>query len=77
MTRLSDALTAYRICARAEGKSPRTIGWVMAVGPAGERLLRYAAVMVDGPLYRAFGRGGPDCVMGSNKLNRDCAHSTT
>jgi len=28
VTRLSDALTAYRICARAEGKSPRTIGWV-------------------------------------------------
>ena len=28
MTRLSDALVAYRICARAEGKSPRTIGRV-------------------------------------------------
>jgi site-specific recombinase XerD len=28
VTRLSDALTAYRICARAEGKSARTIGWV-------------------------------------------------
>ena len=28
MTKLSDALTAYRICAKAEGKSPRTIGWV-------------------------------------------------
>ncbi|MCJ7575501.1 MAG: tyrosine-type recombinase/integrase [Dehalococcoidia bacterium] len=28
MTRISDALTAYRICAKAEGKSPRTIGWV-------------------------------------------------
>ena len=28
MTKLSDALTAYRICAKAEGKSPRTIGLV-------------------------------------------------
>jgi len=26
--KLSDALTAYRICAKAEGKSPRTIGWI-------------------------------------------------
>ena len=25
---LSDALTVYRICARAEGKSPRTIQWI-------------------------------------------------
>ncbi|MFC1969911.1 tyrosine-type recombinase/integrase [Chloroflexota bacterium] len=28
VTKLSDALAAYKICARAEGKSPRTIGWV-------------------------------------------------
>jgi integrase/recombinase XerD len=28
VTRLSDALTAYTICVRAEGKSARTIGWV-------------------------------------------------
>ena len=28
MTTLSDALTAYRLCARAEGRSPRTIQWV-------------------------------------------------
>jgi aldehyde:ferredoxin oxidoreductase len=40
----------------------------MAIGPAGERLLRYATIMVDGPLYRAFGRGGSGCVMGSKKL---------
>jgi len=26
--KLSDAITAYKICAKAEGKSPRTIGWV-------------------------------------------------
>ena len=28
MSTLSDALTAYRICAQAEGKSPRTIQWI-------------------------------------------------
>jgi site-specific recombinase XerD len=28
MTTLSDALTAYRISARAEGKSPKTIEWI-------------------------------------------------
>jgi hypothetical protein len=28
MLTLSDALNAYRICARAEGKSPRTIEWI-------------------------------------------------
>ena len=28
MSTLSEALTAYKICARAEGRSPRTIDWV-------------------------------------------------
>ena len=28
MTTLSDALVAYHICAKAEGKSPRTVSWV-------------------------------------------------
>ena len=28
VTKLSEALTAYRICAKAEGKSPRTIQWI-------------------------------------------------
>ncbi len=28
LTTLSDASAAYRICAKAEGKSPRTIGWI-------------------------------------------------
>lgn len=33
MATLSDALTAYRICAKAEARSPRTIGWITsAVG---------------------------------------------
>ena len=30
MTTLSDALATYRICARAEAKSPRTIEWIMS-----------------------------------------------
>jgi len=46
----------------------------MAIGPAGERLLRYAAIMVDGPVYRAFGRGGSGCVMGSKKLKGIVVH---
>jgi len=48
--------------------SSATKAATVAIGPAGERSLRYAAIMVDGPLYRAFGRGGPGCVMGSKKL---------
>ena len=28
LSTLSDALTAYRICAQAEGRSPRTIQWI-------------------------------------------------
>ena len=28
MTTISEALTAYRICAQAEGRSPRTIEWI-------------------------------------------------
>jgi len=27
---ISDALAAYRICAQAEGKSPKTIRWIMS-----------------------------------------------
>ena len=37
----------------------------MAIGPAGERLVRLACINVDS---RAFGRGGPGAVMGSKKL---------
>ncbi|UCG82808.1 MAG: hypothetical protein JSW38_11585, partial [Dehalococcoidia bacterium] len=28
MATISEALAAYRICARAEGRSPKTIGWI-------------------------------------------------
>ena len=30
MATLSEALSAYRICAQAEGKSPKTIRWIMS-----------------------------------------------
>jgi len=39
-----------------------------AIGPAGELLIRYAAVFNEGSLYRSFGRGGAGCVMGAKKL---------
>jgi len=39
-----------------------------AIGPGGEQLIKYAAVMNDGKTFRAFGRGGAGCVMGAKKL---------
>lgn len=47
--------------------SPKNAATV-AIGPAGEKLIRYAAIMADGSTYRAFGRGGAGCVMGSKRL---------
>jgi aldehyde:ferredoxin oxidoreductase len=39
-----------------------------AIGPAGERFVKYASIMNDGDTFRAFGRGGAGCVMGSKNL---------
>ncbi|MEM0014967.1 MAG: aldehyde ferredoxin oxidoreductase family protein [Zestosphaera sp.] len=39
---------------------------VMCIGPAGEKLVKFASVMVD--YYRAFGRTGVGAVMGSKRL---------
>jgi aldehyde:ferredoxin oxidoreductase len=39
---------------------------VLCIGPAGERLVRFASIMNDGT--RALGRGGPGAVMGSKNL---------
>ncbi len=39
---------------------------VAAIGPAGENLVRYASIIIDG--YRAAGRGGLGAVMGSKNL---------
>lgn len=41
---------------------------VIAIGPAGERLVRLAAIMVDGHEARAVGRGGMGAVFGSKNL---------
>jgi aldehyde:ferredoxin oxidoreductase len=41
-------------------------GSVMAIGPAGENLVRYASVLFDG--HYAAGRGGLGAVMGSKRL---------
>jgi len=40
----------------------------IVIGPAGEALVTYAAIMTKDPLTRAFGRGGAGCVMGAKKL---------
>jgi len=40
----------------------------MAIGSAGEQLIKSAAIFSEGDYYRAFGRGGTGCVMGSKKL---------
>ncbi len=49
------------------GLSPKRAATV-AIGPAGEQLIRYAAVFSEGSLYRCFGRGGGGCIMGSKRL---------
>ena len=41
---------------------------VIAIGPAGERLVSLAAIMVDGHEARAVGRGGMGAVFGSKNL---------
>lgn len=40
----------------------------VAIGPAGEKLIRYANIVTEGDLYRTFGRGGAGSVMGAKKL---------
>jgi aldehyde:ferredoxin oxidoreductase len=39
---------------------------VASIGPAGEKLVRYASILTD--KHRAFGRGGPGAAMGSKNL---------
>ncbi len=53
--------------AMLEGQSSKNSATV-AIGPAGEKLIRFASVFTEGPLYRCFGRGGAGSVMGSKKL---------
>ncbi|MFY9605281.1 MAG: aldehyde ferredoxin oxidoreductase N-terminal domain-containing protein, partial [Thermoplasmata archaeon] len=44
------------------------------IGPAGEKLVRYAAIMND--FHRAAGRGGVGAVMGSKNLKAVVVHGT-
>ena len=50
-------------------------GRVACIGPAGEKLVRIAAIMND--VGRAAARGGPGAVMGSKNLKAVHAHSRT
>ena len=43
-------------------------GEVAAIGPAGERGVRFAAIMLDGPVARAVGRCGMGTLMGKKKV---------
>jgi aldehyde:ferredoxin oxidoreductase len=57
---------------RAESGVPDTI--VAAIGPAGENLVRFAAIMND--LHRAAGRSGVGAVMGSKLLKAIAVRGT-
>ena len=39
MTTFSDGLAAYKICAQAEGKSQRTVGWISDIAGYFDELL--------------------------------------
>jgi aldehyde:ferredoxin oxidoreductase len=49
---------------------------VACIGPAGERLVRFAAIMVDGKDGRAVGRSGLGAVMGSKNLKAIAVRGT-
>ena len=49
-----------------QDKTPGAVRKVLCIGPAGENLVRFAAVMND--KNRAYGRGGPGAVWGSKRL---------
>lgn len=49
---------------------------VIAIGPAGERLVSLAAIMVDGHEARAVGRGGMGAVFGSKNLKAIAVRGT-
>jgi aldehyde:ferredoxin oxidoreductase len=56
-----DTITTHRWIREKLGKDYR----VACIGPAGEKCVRYAAVISE---YRALGRGGAGAVMGSKNL---------
>jgi aldehyde:ferredoxin oxidoreductase len=62
---------ASRLWGMTTSETSRTLGastqrCVLCVGPAGERLVRFASIINDGT--RALGRGGAGAVMGSKNL---------
>jgi aldehyde:ferredoxin oxidoreductase len=61
-------LESARAQSLMRGDLPPREAATIAIGPAGEKLVRYAAIMAEGPTYRAFARGGPGAVMGSKLL---------
>ncbi|MGB9592913.1 MAG: aldehyde ferredoxin oxidoreductase N-terminal domain-containing protein, partial [Anaerolineae bacterium] len=60
-------LDCYETVERIRGETDAKAR-VLAIGPAGERLVRLAAIMVDGHEARAVGRGGMGAVFGSKNL---------
>lgn len=74
---ISDSAVEIRPATHLWGKKPLEVqqlireetssaSQVACIGEAGEKLVRIAAIMVDG--HRAAGRGGPGAVMGSKNL---------
>jgi len=47
---------------------------VAAIGPAGERMVRFASVTYEGRIARASGRGGIGAIMGSKNLKAIVTH---
>jgi aldehyde:ferredoxin oxidoreductase len=56
-----ECLKTHNLLLENEGKIKTAV-----IGPAGENLVRFSAITVDG--HRHAGRGGPGAVMGSKKL---------
>ncbi len=57
-------------------KETRKEAVVAAIGPGGEKAVRYASIMNDGKDARAAGRGGAGAVMGSKNLKAIAVHGT-
>ena len=76
--RLADAADLWGLpAARAEQRLRERLGpgWrAAAIGPAGERLVRYATISHDG---RHAGRGGLGAVLGAKRLKAVAVHAAT
>ena len=64
-----DVFETTRILQERHEKAKATV-----IGPGGEKLVRYAAIMND--MHRAAGRGGVGAVMGSKNLKAVVVHGT-